>query len=129
MADLRGLVADTHKFESRYLDGLIGPYPEADELYQNRSPLEHAARLSTPVILMQGLEDRVVPPSQAEVLVEVLRETKLPFAYVTFEEEGHGFRKAENIKRALEAELYFYSRVFGFRPADDIEPITIENLP
>ena len=129
VADLRGLIADTHKFEARYLDGLIGPYPEAEELYRERSPLEHAARLSTPIILMQGLEDRVVPPSQTEVLVEVLREEKLPFAYVAFEEEGHGFRKFENIKRALEAELYFYSRVFGFRPADDIEPIVIENLP
>ena len=129
VADLRGLVAESHKFEARYLDGLIGPYPEAEELYRERSPLEHAARLSTPVILMQGLEDRVVPPSQAEVLVGVLREKKLPFAYVAFEEEGHGFRKAANIKRALEAELYFYSRVFGFRPADDIEPLVIENLP
>jgi dipeptidyl aminopeptidase/acylaminoacyl peptidase len=129
VADLSGLATDTHKFESRYLDGLIGPYPEASAVYAERSPIEHAERLSTPVILLQGLEDKVVPPAQAEVMVEVLREKGLPFAYITFPGEQHGFRQAANIQRALEVELYFYSRVFGFVAADEIDPITIENLP
>ena len=129
VADLSGLATDTHKFESRYLDGLIGPYPEASAVYAERSPIEHAERLSTPVILLQGLEDKVVPPAQAEVMAEVLREKGLPFAYITFPGEQHGFRQAANIQRALEVELYFYSRVFGFVAADEIDPITIENLP
>ncbi len=128
VADLEGLATDTHKFESRYLDGLIGPYPEASSVYAERSPIEHAERLSTPVILLQGLEDKVVPPAQAEVMAGVLREKGLPFAYITFPGEQHGFRQAANIQRALEVELYFYSRVFGFVPADEIDPITIENL-
>ncbi len=128
VADLKGLMTDTHKFESRYLDGLVGPYPEAAKLYYDRSPVHFADRLSCPVILLQGLEDKVVPPAQAETMIEALREKKVPFAYVTFKTEGHGFRQADSIKRAAEAELYFYSRVFGFQPADRIEPITIENL-
>ena len=128
VADLKALAEDTHKFESRYLDGLIGPYPEAAELYRQRSPLHFSDRLSCPVILLQGLEDKVVPPAQAETMIAALRQKKLPFAYVAFPTEGHGFREAANIKRAAESELYFYSRVFGFTPSDPIAPIPIENL-
>jgi dipeptidyl aminopeptidase/acylaminoacyl peptidase len=129
VADCEALATDTHKFESRYLDGLIGPYPEARDLYYQRSPIHFADRLSCPVILFQGLEDRVVPPSQAERMVEALRAKGLPFAYLAFEGEQHGFRQAATIRRTLEAELYFYSRVFRFPLADEVEPIQIENLP
>src|SRR5258706_1719422 len=128
VADLETLAQDTHKFESRYEDGLVGPYPEAAELYKQRSPVHFADRLSCPVILLQGLEDKVVPPSQAETMIDALRKKRLPFAYVSFETEGHGFRQAANIKRSAEAELYFYSRVFGFQLADSVEPVVIENL-
>ena len=128
VADLEALVRDTHKFEARYLDSLIGPYPEMANVYQDRSPLRHAEALRTPIILLQGMEDPVVPPAQAELLVRVLRRKGLPFAYVTFEGERHGFRQAASIRRALEVELYFYSRIFGFEPADRLEPVPIENL-
>jgi dipeptidyl aminopeptidase/acylaminoacyl peptidase len=129
VADCEALATDTHKFESRYLDGLIGPYPEARDVYYARSPIHFADRLACPVILFQGLEDRVVPPSQAEMMVAALRAKHLPVAYLAFEGEQHGFRKAETIQRTLEAELYFYSRVFRFPLADDIAPVEIENLP
>lgn len=129
VSDLEALARDTHKFESRYLDGLVGPYPERRDLYQARSPLSFTVRLSCPVILFQGLEDAVVPPSQAETMARSLRAKGLPVAYVTFAGEQHGFRRAENIKRALDAELYFYSRVFGFDLAEPVEPIQIDNLP
>jgi dipeptidyl aminopeptidase/acylaminoacyl peptidase len=129
VADCETLATDIHKFESRYLDGLIGPYPAAKDLYYERSPIHFADRLSCPIILFQGLEDRVVPPSQAEQMVEALRAKHLPFAYLAFEGEQHGFRKAETIQRTLEAELYFYARVFPFALAEDVEPIEIENLP
>jgi dipeptidyl aminopeptidase/acylaminoacyl peptidase len=128
VSDLKGLIADTHKFESRYLHRLIGPYPERADLYHERSSINFTDRLSCPVIFFQGLEDKVVPPSQAELMVEALRRKKLPVAYVAFPGEQHGFRKAENIKRALDGELYFYSRVFGFELADEVEPVPIENL-
>jgi len=128
VADCAALATDTHKFESRYLDGLIGPWPAARDVYYERSPIHFADRLSCPVILFQGLEDRVVPPAQAEAMVEALRTKGLPFAYLAFEGEQHGFRKAETIQRTLEAELYFYARVFGFAVAEDIEPVAIENL-
>jgi dipeptidyl aminopeptidase/acylaminoacyl peptidase len=128
VADAEALATDTHKFESRYLDRLIGPYPEARELYLERSPIHHAAGLSCPVILFQGLEDEVVPPAQAEAMVAALRAKGLPFAYVAFEGEQHGFRKAENIRRALDGELYFYSRIFGFELADPLDPVEIESL-
>jgi dipeptidyl aminopeptidase/acylaminoacyl peptidase len=128
VADLTALATDTHKFESRYLDRLIGPYPETAEIYRARSPIHFADRLSCPVILFQGMEDKVVPPNQAETFVDALRAKKLPYAYVLFPNEGHGFRQAPNIQRAAEAELYFYSRVFGFTPADEIPPVEIENL-
>jgi dipeptidyl aminopeptidase/acylaminoacyl peptidase len=128
ISDLETLAKDTHKFESRYLDGLIGPYPERRDLYVERSPIHFTDRLSCPMIIFQGLEDKVVPPNQAEKMVEAVRAKKLPVAYLTFEGEQHGFRKAENIKRVLEAELYFYSKVFGFELAEPVEPVHIENL-
>ncbi len=129
VSDLEALALHTHKFESRYLEGLIGPYPEQRDLYRERSPINAVERLSCPVIFFQGLEDRVVPPEQAEKKVEALRTKKLPVAYLSFPGEQHGFRQAETIKRVLDAELYFYSRVFGFEPADPLEPVAIENLP
>ena len=128
VSDLEALAEDTHKFESRYLDGLVGPYPEARDLYRERSPINHTAGLSCPLILFQGLEDRIVPPDQAESMYQAVLSKGLPTAYLPFEGEQHGFRRAENIKRALDAELYFFSRVFGFEPAGDIDPVDIENL-
>jgi dipeptidyl aminopeptidase/acylaminoacyl peptidase len=126
VADLAALASDTHKFESRYLDRLVGPWPEAAGRYRERSPLHAADRLSCPVILLQGTEDKVVPPAQAEVMVEALRAKGLPFAYVSFDGEQHGFRRAETIRRAAELELSFYGQVLGFEPADAIEPVTVE---
>ncbi|MDT4966782.1 MAG: hypothetical protein QOJ64_1519, partial [Acidobacteriota bacterium] len=128
VSDCEALAKETHKFESRYLDRLIGPYPERADLYRERSPINYVDRLSCPVIFFQGLEDKVVLPNQAEMMVDALRAKGLPVAYVPFEGEQHGFRRAENIKRALDAEIYFYSRVFGFELADQIEPVPIENL-
>ena len=128
ISDLEALARDTHKFESRYLDGLLAPYPEGRDLYVGRSPIHHVDRISCPVVLFQGLEDRVVPPNQAEMMVDSLRRRGLPVAYVPFEGEQHGFRRADSIKRSMDAELYFYSRVFGFEPAEPVEPVSIENL-
>jgi dipeptidyl aminopeptidase/acylaminoacyl peptidase len=128
ISDLEALARDTHKFESRYLDRLIGPYPERRDCYIERSPIHFTDRLNCPMIVFQGLEDKVVPPNQAEKMVEAIRAKKLPVAYLTFEGEQHGFRKAENIKRVFEAELYFYSKVFGFDLADPVEPVEIENF-
>jgi len=128
VSDLEALELDTHKFEAKYSDGLIGPYPERKDLYFARSPIHFTDQLSCPLIFFQGLEDKVVPPNQAEMMVEALREKGLPVAYVAFEGEQHGFRRAENIKRSLDGELYFYSRVFGFELAEPVEPVTIENL-
>lgn len=128
VSDAAALAAETHKFESRYLDGLIAPYPEGRDLYEERSPIHHVEKLDCPLILFQGLEDEIVPPNQAETMFEALKEKGVPVAYLPFEGEQHGFRIAANIKRTMEAELYFYSRVFGFEPADDIEPVDIANL-
>ncbi|WP_293122697.1 S9 family peptidase [Microcoleus sp. bin38.metabat.b11b12b14.051] len=128
VSDLEALATDTHKFEARYLDGLIGPYPERKDLYVARSPIHSAERLSCPVIFFQGLEDKVVPPNQAEMMVEILKAKGLPVAYVAYEGEQHGFRRAENIKRTLDGEFYFYSRVFGFELAEAVEPVPIYNL-
>lgn len=128
IGDLMTLARDTHKFESRYLDRLIGPLPEAEPLYLARSPINHVAGLNCPVIFLQGSEDKVVPPNQAEAMVAALDEKKIPVAYVLFEGEGHGFRKAENVCRALESELGFYGRVFGFEPADALPKLQIRNL-
>ena len=116
IGDLETLARDTHKFESRYLDRLVGPYPALRERYVERSPIHAVDRLRRPMIVLQGLEDRVVPPSQAEAIVAALAERGVPHAYLAFEGEGHGFRRAETQIAALEAELYFYGRVFGFEP-------------
>jgi dipeptidyl aminopeptidase/acylaminoacyl peptidase len=128
VSDLEVLATDTHKFESRYMDSMIGPYPADRQTYFDRSPINFVDRLSCPVIFFQGDEDKVVPPNQAEMMVAMLRQKGLPVAYVLYEGEQHGFRKAENIKRTLDGEFYFYSRVFGFTPADTIEPVPIDNL-
>ncbi len=128
IGDLEALTRETHKFESHYLDRLIGPYPERRDLYLIRSPIHHIEGLNCPVIFLQGAEDRIVPPDQAEAMVAALRAKGIPVAYLLFEGEQHGFRRAENIRRALEAELYFYARVFGFALADPVPPIPIENL-
>ena len=132
IGDLERLAHDArsgcHKFESRYEDGLVAPYPDGVDVYRARSPIHHTDRLSCPIIFFQGMNDKVVPPNQAERMVEALRQKRLPVAYVPFEGEAHGFRQAENIKRALDAELYFYSRVFQFEVADPVEPVPIENL-
>lgn len=128
VGDLEVLARDTHKFESRYLDSLIGPYPEAKALYQARSPVHAVAQIDSAVILFQGLDDKVVPPNQSQLMFDAVKQRGRPVAYVPFAGEGHGFRAAAAIKRSLEAELYFYGRVFGFRPADRLEPVAIENL-
>ena len=128
VSDLEALATDTHKFEARYLDRLIGPYPEDQATYKTRSPINYTDQLACPVVFFQGLEDKVVPPNQAEMMVEALKQKGLPVAYVPFAEEQHGFRIAANIKRALEGELYFYSQIFGFSLADEVEPLEILNL-
>ncbi|MEM9275680.1 MAG: S9 family peptidase [Cyanobacteria bacterium P01_F01_bin.143] len=124
VSDLEILATDTHKFESRYLDRLIGKYPEDKQIYQARSPIHYTEQLSCPVIFFQGLEDKVVPPNQAEMMVEVLKQKGIPVAHITFADEGHGFRQAANIKKAIDGEFYFYAQVFGFEPADDLEALT-----
>ena len=128
IGDLEALARDTHKFESRYLDGLIGPWPAARPLYHARSPINFTERLSSPMILLQGLEDKAVPPAQAQAMFDAVRAKGLAVALLMFEGEQHGFRRAATIQRALEAELYFYGRIFGFTPAGTIEPVAIENL-
>jgi dipeptidyl aminopeptidase/acylaminoacyl peptidase len=128
VADAELLAKDTHKFESRYLDGLIGSYPEAASLYRARSPIYAVDRISCPVILFQGLEDEVVPPSQAEEMVAALERNGIPYAYLAFEGEQHGFRRAETIRRTLESELYFYSRILRFDSAEPLEAVDIHNL-
>lgn len=122
IGDLATLATDTHKFESRYTDWLVGPWPEAEALYRARSPLHHVERLARPVIFFQGLEDRVVPPAQAEAMAAALARRGVPHALVEFPDEGHGFRRAESIRRALEAELWFYGRVLGFTADARPEP-------
>lgn len=114
IGDLEALARDTHKFEARYTDGLVGPYPEAREIYRERSPIHFPERLNCPVIFFQGLEDKIVPPNQAEAMVAALAQQGISHAYVPFEGEQHGFRRAANIQAALEGELYFYGRIFGF---------------
>jgi dipeptidyl aminopeptidase/acylaminoacyl peptidase len=128
VSDAEALAKETHKFESRYLDGMIGAYPEDRKIYLERSPINYTDQLSCPVIFFQGLEDKVVPPNQAETMVEALRAKGIPVAYIPFAGEQHGFRQAQNIKRALDGELYFYSRVFGFALAEPVEPVEIANL-
>jgi len=128
VCDLEALARETHKFESHYLEKLVGPYPARADLYRERSPIYAVERLSCPIIFFQGLEDRIVPPNQAEKMVTALKKKGLPVAYLAYEGEQHGFRQAKNIKRTLDAELYFYSRIFSFEAADLIEPVAIANL-
>ena len=128
VSETEALAKDTHKFESRYLDRLIGPYPQDRDLYWERSPVNFVERLSCPVIFFQGLEDKIVPPNQAEMMVEALRAKGVTVAYVPFKDEQHGFRRAENVKRALDSELYFYSKIFGFELAEAVPPVQIDNL-
>jgi dipeptidyl aminopeptidase/acylaminoacyl peptidase len=127
VADLEAMTIDTHKFESRYLDGLIAPYPEGREIYRERSPIDHVDRFSQPLIVLQGLEDAVVPPNQATMIVDALRARSIPVAYLPFEGEQHGFRRAENIRRALDGELSFYSQIWGFGlpAAEGIQPVEL----
>ena len=128
IGDLELFIKETHKFESHYVDTLVGPYPERADLYRDRSAVYFADNLKCPVILFQGLEDKIVPPSQAEEFVAVCKKKKLPYAYVAFEGEQHGFRQEKNIRRSIEGEIYFLSRIFGFTVADKIEPVEIENF-
>ncbi|HEX7760885.1 MAG TPA: prolyl oligopeptidase family serine peptidase [Caulobacteraceae bacterium] len=128
VSDLAALARDTHKFESRYLDNLVGPYPEAEDIYEARSPLSHLDGFSAPLIIFQGADDPIVPPNQAHMILDALRERQQPVAYIEYAGEGHGFRKAENIINAKQAELYFYGQVFGFEPADVLPEVRIENL-
>jgi acetyl esterase/lipase len=128
VSDLTILAKETHKFESRYIDQMIGPYPEFAHVYQERSPINHLDNFNAPLIMLQGLEDNVVPPNQSEMIFEALKTRAIPTAYVSFEGEGHGFRKAENIVHAIQAELYFYSKVLNMPVADDLPELNIENL-
>jgi dipeptidyl aminopeptidase/acylaminoacyl peptidase len=128
ISNTESMARDTHKYESQYLTGLLGPYPERRDIYYDRSPINFPERLSCPVIFFQGLEDKVVPPDQAETMVDAIRAKGIPVSYVAFAGEQHGFRQAKNIKRALDGELYFYSKVFDFDLAEPVEPVEIENL-
>ncbi|HET9345276.1 MAG TPA: S9 family peptidase [Candidatus Limnocylindrales bacterium] len=128
IGDLETFRSETHKFESRYDQTLIGPWPESKQLYHNRSPINFVDRIACPVLILQGAEDRVVPPAQAEEIVDALWEKHLPHAYLLFPGEDHGFRASENIIRSFEAELSFYGQVFGFTPADPIEPVEVAFL-
>jgi dipeptidyl aminopeptidase/acylaminoacyl peptidase len=128
VADLVTFHGDTHKFESHYDDYLVGPWPEKRELYRERSPVTHADSISDPLLLLQGLDDKVVPPSQSEVIVDALKARGIPYAYIPFAGEGHGFRRAENIERAAAAHLSFLAQVSGFELADELEAVDIENL-
>ncbi|MDE0545889.1 prolyl oligopeptidase family serine peptidase [Microbacterium sp. C7(2022)] len=125
VADLRLLAEDTHDFEARYLDSLVGPLPEAEQLYIDRSPLSHLEGFTTPMLIEQGLDDHVVPPSQSEAVRDALAGNGVPHAYLAFEGEGHGFRRAETIVATLEAEVAFLGEVFGFTP-DGIAPIVLD---
>ena len=128
ISDLEAMASDTHKYESQYLTGLLGPYPQRKDIYFDRSPINFLEKLSCPVIFFQGLEDKVVPPNQAEKMVEAIRAKGIPVSYVAFAGEQHGFRQASNIKAALDGELYFYSRIFKFELAEPVQPVLIENL-
>ena len=123
ISDLEILARDTHKFESRYLDQLIGAYPEKKELYVSRSPIHSVDKITAPLLLLQGLEDKVVPPNQSAMIFSALNTNCIPSAYITFKGEGHGFRVPVNNVRALNSELDFYGQIFGFTPAGDIDPV------
>jgi dipeptidyl aminopeptidase/acylaminoacyl peptidase len=128
VADLEPFATDTHKFESKYIDVLVGPWPEAAELWRERSPINRADAIQRPLLLLQGLEDVVVPPSQSEVMVRALEARRVPHAYLAFEGEQHGFRRAETIVRSLQAELAFYGKVLGFEPADELPALDVRFL-
>ena len=127
VGDLEALARFTHKFESRYLDRLVAPYPEGRAVYRERSPIHAIDRIHVPLLVLQGRDDMVVPIAQAEEIVAALRERQVAHAYIAFAGEGHGFRQADNISRSLEAELSFYAQVFGFELADDFAPIDVEH--
>jgi dipeptidyl aminopeptidase/acylaminoacyl peptidase len=129
VADLELLARDSHKFESHYLTSLIGPYPERRDLYVARSPIHHTETLRCPLIFFHGLEDRGVLPAQSQVMFDAVRGKGLPAALLEFAGEGHGFRRSETLQRTLEAELYFFSRILRFSPAETLEPVPITNLP
>jgi dipeptidyl aminopeptidase/acylaminoacyl peptidase len=128
VADLEGLARDTHKFESRYMEHLVGPYPAMADRYRDRSPIHFLDAISVPVLILQGLEDKVVPPAQAEALAEALDAQGVPYAYLAFEGEGHGFRGEAAQRRTLEARLSFLGAVFGFTPADDLPPLDVHGI-
>lgn len=127
VGDLTALAKETHKFESHYLNGLIGSYPDEKELYQERSPLTHLHQITCPIILFQGLKDKVVAPSQAESMIKILKNNHIPYAYYRFEEEGHGFKQETTLKKVLELELAFFGKILGFRPDHNSEEITLSS--
>jgi dipeptidyl aminopeptidase/acylaminoacyl peptidase len=127
VADLAALARDTHKFESRYLDRLVGPWPQDEAVYAERSPLQHADGINRPLIVLQGDEDPIVAPVQAELIVSALDARQVPHAYLLFAGEQHGFRMAENIVAAIQAELSFYGQVFGFTPAGEVPPVPVRH--
>ena len=129
VGDLAALARDTHKFESRYLDLIVAPWPDGVAVYDERSPIHFVDRIRTPVLVLQGADDKVVPQDQADELVAALARNGVPYGYLLFQGEGHGFRRAENRRRSLEAELSFYAQVLGFKPADDLEPVALVGLP
>ncbi|CAB4004974.1 S9 family peptidase [Paramuricea clavata] len=128
VSDVEALVKETHKFESRYIDSMIGPYPECKELYKERSPVNHVDKLNCPMIFFQGDEDKIVLPNQAEMMFNAVKEKGIPCCYVLYEGEQHGFRKSENIIATLEGEFCFFAKVFGYEPADIECKLNIENL-
>ena len=128
IGDLREFVKDTHKFESRYLESLLGTWPEAQQVYLDRSPALHAEQITVPVLVQQGADDHIVPQSEAERIVDALFERHVPHAYLLYPGEDHGFRGHEAITKSFAGELSFYAQVFGFEPADDIEPLEIQFL-
>lgn len=128
IGDLTALAGDTHKFESRYLDGLIGAYPEEEKLYKERSPIESVDTLSCPILLLQGVEDKVVPPNQAQMMHDALLKKGLPTCLKMYEGEQHGFRKAENIEDALDSELAFYGKVFGINDIPGAIDLQVDNM-
>ena len=127
VGDLEALAAETHKFESRYADWLVGPYPQDRAIYRDRSPIDHLDQLSAPILLLQGLDDKVVPPNQAELMAAAARAKGLPVALLLFEGEGHGFRRAETIRSATLAQLSFLGQIFRFEPAEPLPRLHIEN--
>lgn len=122
------LQRDTHKFEAHYTEALVGPYPTARDVFVERSPIHHVERLRTPMLIMQGTADKVVPPNQAILMADAVRAQGLPVALLLFEGEGHGFRRVSTRRAALEAELSFYAQLWGFSPADPVPPLSIDNL-